>query len=147
MSTDYIDSKTAVPIVFTNTVVYQRPKVTKRRKFVGVRRGLASLAFRVGIWAIEALESSFFEEEVETEEPGKVESEHFALVVNTDGEPSLDLIPVEHKPSCVHHYETVRAHVDRPIQSPKKPNIDISTYRNPSRTKEEIRRKVLREFA
>ena len=146
MKTDYIDSKTAVPIVFTNTVVKRRPKAKKQRKFLGVRRGIAQLALKTGIWAIEALEQCFFEEVDEVEDQGEVESEHFALVVNNEGEPSLDLIQVEHKPACAQHYEMVRDHGDEPLRAPKK-DIDLSKYRNQSRTRAEIRKKLLREFA
>ena len=102
-------SESAVPICITETVVHAPQKIKRTRSFVGIRLGFTKLAYSIGNWALDRLEESFFEEKVEIVEPGSRTETHFAIVVGSDGYGrTLEAIEVEHKPSCIHHYEILR---------------------------------------
>jgi hypothetical protein len=102
-------SESAVPICITETVVHTPQKIKRTRSFVGIRVGFTKLAYSIGIWALDRLEESFFEETVEVVEPGSRTETHFAIVVGSDGYGrTLEAIEVPSKPSCIHHYEIIR---------------------------------------
>ena len=102
-------SDSVVPICITETVVHAPQKIKRTRSFRGIRAGFSRFAYRIGNWALDILEESFFEEKIEVVEPGSRTETHFAIVVGHDGYGrTLEAIEVEHKPSCIHHYEIIR---------------------------------------
>lgn len=106
-----------VPIVITETTVHKSKKVSKKRSFVGIRNGLSNLINNIGLWALDVIEDSFFNESIEVIDEGVREEKHYAIILGHDGyESVLQAVEVEYKPPCIHHYEIIRHAEDEKIK-------------------------------
>lgn len=76
----FMRGENAVPIIVAKHIVKQEPKIEKRRRFVGFRAGLASLAEK----AIDAVLEHFWVTESEVIEKGESDVVQYAIDVNDD---------------------------------------------------------------
>lgn len=99
---------TAVPIVITESMVYRKKKIKRRRFFRGPLKGFSRLCTALGNIAMDLIEESFFEESIEVLDPGEVEEHHYAIMIDNNADGNLVAEPMDVKPPCIHHYEIIR---------------------------------------
>lgn len=100
----------AVPILIDHTTVYQEPKITRRRRFIGLQAGLKILAAK----AIDAVLDSFWETEQEVLDAGKQETVHYAIEVRDEpgaGQPELVVsrLDGQGRPGCGLYFNIIKA--------------------------------------
>lgn len=112
----------AVPILIDHTTVYKEPKVTRKRRFVGLKTGLKALAAK----AIDVVLESFWETEQEVLDKGESETTHYAIEISDppgQGAPELVVTKLEGKgrPGCGLYFNIIRTEKDQDQDAPAPP--------------------------
>ncbi|MGE3483712.1 MAG: hypothetical protein AB7L09_03150 [Nitrospira sp.] len=120
----YLQGNRAVPMIIAKRYVTEEPKVTSRRRFVGFRQGLGTLAYK----AIELIQECFWDEEQEVENPGEFKVINYAIdVVDDPGQGKPELIVTrldgEATPGC-----GVYCHMIYPSEAPSEDVEDLHPY-------------------
>lgn len=109
----------AVPIIIAKRHVKQEPKIVKKRRFVGIKRGIGTLVDK----AIDLVLDCFWDTEQEVLDAGETDVVHYALdILDTAGQGQPELVVTKlhgrAHPGCGLYCEVISP---TPIENPGEP--------------------------
>lgn len=120
----------AVPIIIAKRLVKRDPKISKTRKFVGIKQGLGTLVDKT----IDVILECFWDVEQNIEDAGEFDMVHYAIDISDDpgaGAPELVVTKLVGKgrPGCGIYCEVISPVLESVEEQPHTPTQEESVAR------------------